>query len=118
MHHPPFDVNIPSLDDIGLLDKQPFAAAVAGFANIRHLFFGHAHRPIAGSWRGIPFTTMRGTNHGVEFDLETRGHVPKNHEPAAYAVVWLEADRVLVHFHDYMEKTRLVPDGDGYRYAE
>ncbi|MCP5366824.1 MAG: phosphodiesterase [Hyphomicrobiales bacterium] len=118
MHHPPFDLHIPCLDDIGILDKGPIEGAVAGFSHIRHLFFGHAHRPIAGSWRGIPFTTMRGTNHGVPFDLTTRGQVPKSHEPPAYAVAWIDDDRVVVHFHDYLDRTTLVPDGEGFRYLD
>ncbi len=118
MHHPPFDLHIPCLDEIGLADQDAFADAIAGHGNIRHLFFGHAHRPIAGSWRGIPITTMRGTNHGVPLDLHTRGRVPKSHEPPAYAVVFVDPQSVIVHFHDYLDKTTLVADGDGYRYAE
>ncbi len=58
MHHPPFDIGLPSLDVLGLRDKEAFAGILAGHKNIRHLFFGHVHRPIAGSWNGIPFTTL------------------------------------------------------------
>ncbi len=53
MHHPPFDIGIPSLDRIRLLEPEGFAAAMDG-ADVRHIFFGHVHRPVSGSWRGIP----------------------------------------------------------------
>ena len=63
MHHPPFSVGLPCVDRLGLgTDGERLAEVVAPYANIRHLFFGHVHRPITGSWRGIPYSTMRGTN--------------------------------------------------------
>ncbi len=58
MHHPPFDTGLPAMDRIGLENAGQFAEALAG-RNIRHLFFGHLHRPISGSWNGIPFTTIK-----------------------------------------------------------
>ena len=58
MHHPPFDIGIPSLDRIRLLDVENFAAAIEG-ADLRHIFFGHVHRPVSGSWRGIPYSALR-----------------------------------------------------------
>lgn len=107
MHHPPFGVNIPSLDRMALLDPEVFAGLLEGHDNIRHLFFGHVHRPVCGSWRGIPFSTMRGLNHQVPFDLKTISPVPKSHEPPAYAVVFLGTDQVTVHFHDYLDQSTL-----------
>ncbi len=66
MHHPPFSVGLPCVDRLGLgTDGERLAEVVVPYANIRHLFFGHVHRPITGSWRGIPYSTMRGTNHQV-----------------------------------------------------
>jgi len=107
MHHPPFDIGIPCLDRIGLSNPEPFARLAAGHGNLRHLFFGHVHRPVCGSWHGIPYSTMRGLNHQVPFDLHTISPVPKSHEPPAYAVVFLDDAQVTVHFHDYLDKSTL-----------
>lgn len=107
MHHPPFDIGIPCLDRIGLSNPQPFAKLAEEKRNLRHLFFGHVHRPVCGSWKGISYSTMRGLNHQVPFDLHTISPVPKSHEQPAYAVVFLEADQVTVHFHDYLDKSTL-----------
>jgi len=104
MHHPAFPVDLRRMDEISLQQPEKFAAVVAGH-DIRHFFFGHLHRPIAGSWRGIPFTTMRGTNHQVAFDLVTERVVPGSHEPPAYAVVMTGGELTVVHFHDYLDKT-------------
>ncbi len=105
-HHPPFPVGLPAMDRISLNDRGPFEAAIAGHRHrIRHLFFGHLHRPIAGSWRGIPFSTMRGTNHQVALDLAAADHVPGSMEPPQYSVVLLDDDRIVVHLHDFLDRS-------------
>ena len=108
MHHPPFDVGIPSVDRLGLgADGRKMGELLAEFDNIRHLFFGHVHRPIAGSWQGIPYSTLRGTNHQVPLDFQAVEVVPKSHEPPAYAIVFLDDGQTTVHFHDYLDTSRL-----------
>ena len=105
IHHPPFPVGIKRMDEISLQQPEKFAAALQGRSNIRHMFFGHLHRPIGGSWHGIPMTTIRATSHQVALDFVTEGVVPGSHEPPAYAVVLAEPDLTVVHFHDYLDKT-------------
>lgn len=113
MHHPPFDVGIRSMDLIRLESPEGFAATVGGHANIRHLFFGHVHRPVSGVWRGIPFSALRGTNHQVAFDLHSAPAVPKSYEEPAYAVCLLEEDQTVVHLHDYLDKRVPASGVDG-----
>ena len=112
MHHPPFDISLPSLDNIRLRDVDPLIRVVSKAKGIRHIFLGHVHRPVFGSWLGIPFSILRGTNHQVAFDFETVTPVPKSHEPPAYGVIFLGADSVVVHSHDYLDHSALpVPAG-------
>lgn len=105
LHHPPFPVGIRRMDQISLQQPERLAAIVEGRRNIRHMFFGHLHRPIGGSWRGIPMTTMRATSHQVALDFVTEGRVPGSHEPPAYAVVLADRDTTVVHFHDFLDET-------------
>jgi 3',5'-cyclic-AMP phosphodiesterase len=105
MHHPPFKVGLKRMDDISLLEPKPFTDAIDGRKNIRHLFFGHLHRPVAGSWRGIPISTLRATSHQVALDFVIEGRIPGSHEPPGYGVVLLEADQMIVHMHDYLDRT-------------
>lgn len=100
MHHPPLALGIPSMDQFALRDAEVFWSLIAPYrARIRHLFFGHLHRPIGGSWRGIPFSCCSSPNHQVALDLKTlRGDdVPGCHEPAGFAVILIEPDSVVVH---------------------
>lgn len=106
LHHPPFPVGIRKMDTISLRSAHEFAAVVRPFrAGIRHMFFGHLHRPICGSWMGIPFSTMRGTNHQVALNFEIDGVVPGSLEPPQYAIVLIDGETVVVHFHDYLDET-------------
>lgn len=105
MHHPPFKVRLKRMDDISLLDPRAFTDAIAGRTNIRHLFFGHLHRPVAGSWRGIPISTLRATSHQVALDFVIEGRIAGSHEPPAYGVCLLEEDQMVVHMHDFLDRT-------------
>lgn len=107
MHHPPFDTGLPSMDAIGLVDAPAFARLVLPHRHrIRHLLFGHVHRPISGSWFGIPYSTLRATNHQVALDLQRHDAIPGSFEPPAYAVVLTDGDQVIVHNHDFLDDSR------------
>lgn len=110
MHHPPFEVGVHAMDSIALAERERFRAVVAPYAGrIRHLFFGHVHRPIFGSWAGIPFSTIRGTNHQVWFDLDPTSPHLASHEPPAYGIALFGRDGVVVHAHDYLDTSPRFP---------
>ncbi len=100
MHHPPFDIQIPALDVIGLAEKDEFAQIVTSHSNVRHIFFGHAHRPLSGVWKGISFSSLRGTNHqiGLDFVSDTITYVD---EPPDYSIVFIDDEQIVVHTHTY-----------------
>ena len=103
MHHPPFDLHLPCIDAIGLIEKDAFAEVVASHNNVRHLFFGHAHRALCGQWNGVSFSSLRGTNHQVKLDFEQR-EIEYSHEDPEYAVVFIDADKIVVHTHNYLSE--------------
>jgi 3',5'-cyclic AMP phosphodiesterase CpdA len=113
MHHPPFEVGLGALDRIGLVQRAPFAATLAPHMHkVRHLFFGHVHRPISGSWLGVPFSTLRATSHQVWLDFGAEAELPGSHEPPAYAVVFIDDERVIVHNHDFLDSSRKFSLGE------
>ncbi|GKX34658.1 MAG: 3',5'-cyclic adenosine monophosphate phosphodiesterase CpdA [Rhizobiaceae bacterium MnEN-MB40S] len=112
MHHPPFEVGIVGMDGSRMLDSEALWSILEPHrARIRHLFFGHIHRPIFGSWRGVPVSCMRSTNQQLALDLrdETENpdirRVPGNMEEPAYGVVLADRDTVIVHMHEYRRRT-------------
>lgn len=111
MHHPPFKTRIDALDTIGLDDDLEFGEAVAGYRTIRHLFLGHTHRPMAGSWRDIAYSSIKGLNHQLNLDLRSGNAATGNHEPPNYAVAYIDPDSVVIHFHDYLDDSERFPLG-------
>lgn len=110
MHHPPFGVGVRAMDEIALKQRREFAEVIAPYrARIRHLFFGHVHRPICGSYGTIPFSTLRGTNHQVWFELDPEADHLASHEPPAYGVVLLDRDTLVVHSHDFLDASLRFP---------
>ncbi|MDP9137766.1 MAG: phosphodiesterase [Pseudomonadota bacterium] len=102
MHHPPFDIEHRLMDRIGLQEADRFAEAI-GDVPIRHIFFGHAHRPISGQWRGIAFSAIPGTCHQLPLVGQSLPTV-YSHEPAMYAVIHLSADRTIVHSDAFLDR--------------
>ena len=110
MHHPPFQIGMPQIDSMSLANPQEFTEIIESSNRIRHLFFGHLHRPVSGAWRGIPFSTLFGTNHQVALDFDTIDVIPYSLEPPAYSVVLIEHDRTIVHTCYYQDETAWRPE--------
>ncbi len=110
LHHPPFDVGIPAMDNIRLTEEGPLREVLARAGDLRHLFFGHVHRPVSGWWQGISYSAIRGTAHQVPLVLEEGMAVPYSLTPPAYGVILIGDDQVTVHMNDFQGETRLPMD--------
>jgi 3',5'-cyclic-AMP phosphodiesterase len=103
-HHPPFPIHMPHLDPIGLVEADELHALLREHGNVRHIFAGHAHRPVGGSWRGIPVSVLRGTNHQTALGFEA-DRVAVTHEPPAYGVIFIDRETVIIHAHDFLDES-------------
>ncbi|MDH3693063.1 MAG: phosphodiesterase [Gammaproteobacteria bacterium] len=110
LHHPPFPIGIPPLDDIALSNPREFAEVLRTHDRIKYLFFGHVHRPVNGSWHGVPFSTLFGTNHQVALSFESDEVISYSLEPPAYNIVLLEQDRTVIHTCNYQDESAWRPD--------
>jgi 3',5'-cyclic AMP phosphodiesterase CpdA len=115
MHHPPFDMGIPSLDVIRLLDTQHFERAIGTSGDIRQILFGHIHRPLSGHWHGIPVTAVPCLNHQVQLDLVTTDHIPLSHEPPMFGVGLVGDAQTIVHFDNFMDQSA-IDEAQGMEY--
>jgi 3',5'-cyclic-AMP phosphodiesterase len=118
MHHPPFGVGVPAFDEINLMpsDARAFGEVLQGRRNTRHLFFGHIHRTIFGSWRGLPFSTLPATAYQSLLDF-TASEDFFTHGPPAYGVILLDAEQVTIHTESYLHRGPIYhPDGRCVRY--
>jgi Icc protein len=113
MHHPPFDIGHSLMDLIKLEESEDFCRAIAGHG-IEHLFFGHAHRPISGIWRGIPFAAPPSINHQLPLVAHALPTVYSD-EPAMYAVVMAETDRIIVHMDAFLDRKPAIMETSAER---
>jgi 3',5'-cyclic AMP phosphodiesterase CpdA len=106
LHHPPVKTGIHGLDRIPLLNPDELGAVLGKYpGKIRHMFFGHMHRAFHGSWRGVPFSTVKATAHQVALFIDSETPLTSSRELPAYAVVLISPDSVAVHDVSYMEET-------------
>jgi Icc protein len=101
MHHPPHDTGFPGMDAIRLVNAAALYRLFARHGNVRHIFSGHVHRTIAGSAHGIPFSIFKSPVHQQPMDLASNDSSLSVDEPAAYGIVLLRRDAILVHTEDY-----------------
>lgn len=109
MHHNPVPVGIRPMDQIMLLDAGLLAEAVRPHAEkIRHLFHGHCHLPLSGSFCCIPLSAPRGTNHAGWADFKATEMLASSDLPEAYAVAQIAEHGVMVHMveHGYQGDIR------------
>ena len=108
-HHPPFELNLPSMDWIRLREEAQLRALVQRHGNVRYMFSGHVHRPSGGTWYGTPFATVPGTNHQHLLDFAMTGPATTAMEPPAYGVLSLRDSGVVVHYHAFMDRSPQFP---------
>ncbi|WP_421693173.1 phosphodiesterase [Aestuariivirga sp.] len=102
MHHPPFDIGHALMDLIKLDDAAEFAALLKGH-DIRHIFFGHAHRTISGSWNGIAFSALPSLNHQLPL-VSGAVETVYSDEPPMYGVVTLTPAMTVVHSDAFLHR--------------
>lgn len=102
MHHPPFDIGHALMDLIKLVDAEAFAGLLQGH-DVRHIFFGHAHRTISGQWRGIAFSALPSLNHQLPL-VGGAVETVYSDEPPMYAAVLIEDGMTVVHSDAYLHR--------------
>lgn len=102
MHHPPFAIAHDLMDMIMLDDAEEFLALLEGHP-VRHIFFGHAHRPISGRFHSMSFSAPPSLVHQLPLVSGSVATIYSD-EPAMYAVVHATADKVIVHMDAFLNR--------------
>ena len=103
MHHPPFQVGMPIVDDIQMQEPNAFAETLQEAHNIRHAFFGHIHKTVYANWRGIPFTSLPSLNHQNPL-VPDSVPIELSNEPPAYAVITITEQQITVVTEPFMHR--------------
>lgn len=102
MHHNPIPLGIGPLDQIMLLDAERLERTIAPHAGkIRHIFHGHCHLPLSGSFGGIPLSAPRGTNHAGWPAFDGATFLSASDLPESYAVIRTHTRHVMVSMVEF-----------------
>mgnify|MGYP003785674831 CR=1 FL=1 len=111
IHHAPFNTGLHSMDRLRICKNESLEIQklLKEHGNVRHIFFGHYHRPLAGNWGGISFSSLRGISHQVKLDFKSSYEICTYEEPQ-YSIVLIdenleegEEPNIMVHYHDFMD---------------
>lgn len=108
LHHHALPIGT-DVDRLMLEDANTFIDVLKRHPDVRQILSGHVHLPSTSTFRGLPFTTIKGNSYGVTVHLDGMpGAMKRLDGPAQYALVLADADRITVHFHNYVDR-HLVP---------
>ncbi|WP_339762053.1 metallophosphoesterase [uncultured Hoeflea sp.] len=99
MHHNPVETGMPGVDEIGL--SAPDATALAGMLRahapkVEHIFFGHTHQTLSGSFAGVPFSGIRSTLHQGLPNYSDDGMLHSGQLQPHYSVVRFAANQTMI----------------------
>lgn len=111
MHHPPCEIGIEPMDRIRIVDEDAYTPVFMDNAHqIRHIFFGHIHRPLGGSWLDIPLSAVPSLNHQVALDFDRTGdNIDFSHEPPGYAVALIGDEHIVTHLRNFTYDAGVYP---------
>ncbi|UYM13863.1 phosphodiesterase [Endozoicomonas euniceicola] len=117
MHHPPFTVGLSVMDDDNLVNSDEFLKIVNPYrTQIRHIFFGHLHRTVTGSWHGISYSCPLSPVHQTAFEFDNKKPAYVSPEPPAYHLVELKPEQVVVHSRLFLHSEPAIDSRSCYRY--
>lgn len=104
MHHPPVAVGHEAMDRMALRDPGRFLELLGRYRDrVRHVFFGHVHRPFFTVVNGIGFSAVPGTCHQISLIGMGRGDLYASTEPGGYAIILFDGEHVGVHVQAFAE---------------
>jgi 3',5'-cyclic-AMP phosphodiesterase len=116
MHHNPRDVLVNASDKLALRDQAEFRALLLEHGDtVRYVFFGHCHYPLSGTIAGIPFASLRGTNHQCVPSFPGGEKLQMAPLAPAYNVVLFDEPDVVIHTIDYGYQGPIELAGTGWR---
>lgn len=101
MHHHPFEIGLPGMDTIRLMNGPEFVEIVNRFPNVKMVLFGHNHRQISGVVSGVPFACFSSLSPQTPLSLTSLDPAGGIAESPHYGVVLLTPEGVLVHQEDF-----------------
>lgn len=109
-HHPPKALHLPMLDPSRIRNGDELIEILKAYDCVKHLCFGHIHRPVSGAFGNLGFTAMRATS--IQVPLPFPQWSWDNFEPVteapALGIVQLSAESCVIHAHAFCDAMAAV----------
>lgn len=109
MHHHPMAVGVWSADVVGLKEPEIFEETLQANGDIiRHLFFGHCHYTVSGSFCGIPFSAPRSISHPCWPEFTGKWAMGIGPLAPSYSVALIGTNSVVIHSIEFLAENEIV----------
>ena len=116
MHHHPAPIGLSAIDKIGQKHTKELCEIFRSYkSQIKYIFHGHCHLPLAGTVCGIPFSGLRGTNHQSWQDFTSSPTLKSASLTPAYNVVLINDDDCVIHTIDFSYKGQIEEFGTAFK---
>ena len=102
-HHHPARLQLPMQDKESLINGDVLLDMLCGAGNIRHLFFGHVHRPVSGSFGVLGFTSLQSVSlqAPLPYPSWNWGSFSPARESPALGIILATQNSVVTHIHPF-----------------
>jgi 3',5'-cyclic AMP phosphodiesterase CpdA len=99
MHHPPLDIGLPWLDEIGHTpaNRAALAELLTGAPNVKRVVAGHVHRVVHSTLAGCGVVTCASTNIQSELDFVATDMVLTTEPPSLLVHALLDSGELVTH---------------------
>ena len=106
-HHHPGQLGLPMQDRELLVNGDVLLNMLSDSANVKHLFFGHVHRPVSGSFNNLGFTALQSVSLQAPLPYpawDWDSFSPAQESPAL-GIIHFSQDSIVTHFHAFCHST-------------
>ncbi|RWI48062.1 MAG: phosphodiesterase [Mesorhizobium sp.] len=113
VHHPLQPIGLPHFEPWSTENWRPIMQAIVSAGNVRHIFHGHVHVDVGGTWSGIPFSANRGVAHQI-IPHFTRRDADFVEDAPAFDIAIIDVDGVLVHRFEVSDRHVVEVSAEGW----
>ena len=104
MHHNPIALVKDESDGLGLQQKDEFKEIMLNYnKKIKHIFFGHQHITISGSFCDITISSPRSTWSPLIPNFSNKYRLGTAHNDPNYNVAIIRSDATIIHTEDFLK---------------
>ena len=105
LHHPPMEVGLGHMDVQKLMNDDELWELVRLHSQVKGIVAGHLHRPIYGTWNGLPVWVGPSHSHAVTLDLRPNAPSRFSLEAPAIQLFKLTPNSIVSHI-SYISKDK------------